>query len=321
MFPPEFVAAVFDRNHPQSEPVLTLFQTLERAEHPHASLLEVLFYPDLLRELPVETLEPPEEDEPPRAWKICGGVFDIRRAIIETHAPSVIPTQRRMKMKTLGLFLGGLLVNGDSTQDPRQFDGLRKFALPMAHGGGGIDSRVLDEAIAKVPGANALVMSKRMRNVLTASATRGGWSSYRNGASITWDKNEFGMRIAYYEPAFGPPIPMWVTDYDDGNTQVIDSFETADGKAIFGGDCTSIYVVRLGADGVCAVQEGLPVLTEHGFVNVEALSEDEPLFHDDLDTEPSAQVDRLEMDWYMNLEVREERGPAAVRLHGILAKR
>jgi hypothetical protein len=55
-------------------------------------------------------------------------------------------------------------------------------------------------------------MSKRMRNLLSAASRQTSVAGF-----ITWDKSEFGERIAFYND-----LPILVTDYDDKNAQVID---------------------------------------------------------------------------------------------------
>jgi hypothetical protein len=83
-------------------------------------------------------------------------------------------------------------------------------------------------------------MSKRMRNLLSAASRQTSVAGF-----ITWDKSEFGDRIAFYND-----LPILVTDYDDTNAQVIDFTEACPGGGAAVG--TSIYVVehrRLRRDG------------------------------------------------------------------------
>ncbi|AXQ68623.1 major head protein [Caulobacter phage CcrPW] len=222
--------------------------------------------------------------------KIVGGDLDVDKALIKTHGADIRTRQEKMKVKALSLFLAGKIINGDSEQDPREFDGLRKRIVGSqripaggTNGGDPLSLQILDEAIDAVEGATHLVMSKRMRNLLSAASRQTSVAGF-----ITWDKTEFGERIAYYND-----LPILVTDYDDKNVQVIDFNEACPGGGTTG---TSIYVLNIGDSGVIGLQNGVMEVDDLGQVN------DKPVY-------------RTRIEWLISLAVMS--GRAAARVWGI----
>lgn len=223
--------------------------------------------------------------------KIVGGDLDVDKALIKTHGANIRTMQEKMKVKALSLFLAGKIINGDSEQDPREFDGMRKRIVGSqlvpagaSAGGDALSLQVLDEAIDSVDGATHLIMSKRMRNLLSAASRQTSVAGF-----ITWDKNDFGDRIAFYND-----LPILVTDYDDQNAQVIDFNEACPGGGATVG--TSIYVVNIGDGGVIGLQNGVMEVDDLGQVN------DKPVY-------------RTRIEWLISLAVMG--GRAAARVHGI----
>ena len=223
--------------------------------------------------------------------RIAGGDLDVDKSLLKTHGPSIRSTQEAMKVKALALYLAGKLVNGDSQVDAREFDGLRvriigdqKIAAGATPGGDPLSLSVLDEAIDQVDGANYLLMSKKMRNRLSAASRQTGVAGF-----ITWDKDDFGTRIAYYND-----LPILVTDYDDKNQQVIAFNEACPGGGATTG--TSIYVLAIGDSGVVGLQTGVMEVTDLGEV-------------------PDKPVLRTRVEWLISLAVLN--GRAAARVWGI----
>ena len=223
--------------------------------------------------------------------RIAGGDLDVDKSLLKTHGPSIRSTQEAMKVKALALYLAGKLVNGDSQTDAREFDGLRvriigdqKIAAGNSAGGDALSLTVLDEAIDAVDGANYLLMSKKMRNRLSAASRQTGVAGF-----ITWDKDDFGKRIAYYND-----LPILVTDYDDKNQQVIAFNEACPGGGSTAG--TSIYVLAIGDTGVVGLQNGVMEVNDLGEV------QDKPVL-------------RTRVEWLISLAVLN--GRAAARVWGI----
>jgi hypothetical protein len=223
--------------------------------------------------------------------RIVGGDLDVDKALLKTHGADIRTRQERMKIKALSLYIAGKIITGDSETDPRQFDGLRKritgaqlFPAGGTANGDPLSLATLDEAIDQVDGATHLVMSKRMRNLLSQSAKNQAVSGY-----VVWDKNEFGERVMFYND-----LPILTTDYDDTGVQVIDFTETCPGGGTATG--TSIYVVHIGDEGVVGLQNG----------SMEV---------DDLGQIQSAPVYRTRIEWLVSLAVMS--GRAAARVWGI----
>lgn len=223
--------------------------------------------------------------------RIVGGDLDVDKALLKTHGPGIRSTQEKMKVKALSLYIAGKMVNGDSESDPREFDGLRKritgsqlFPAGSSSGGDALSLAVLDEAIDAVDGATHLVMSKRMRNLLSQAAKNPNVAGY-----VTWDKNEYGERVAFYND-----LPILVTDYDDTGAQVIDFNEANPGGGSTVG--TSIYIVKIGDEGVMGVQNGVMEVSDLGEIN-------------------SAPVLRTRIEWLVSMAVMS--GRCAARIWGI----
>jgi len=301
---------------------LTLLQAAEQAmgneEIKRAAIIELFAQPDLLRVLPFMDIPGSaysyiQEGQLPgvafrgynesystttgvvnpqvERLRIAGGDLDVDKALLKTHGAGVRSTQERMKVKALSLYISGKMINGDSDVDPREFDGLRKrivgdqkIAAGSTGGGDALSLSVLDEAIDAVDGATHLIMSKKMRNRLSAAARNTGTTGF-----MVWDKDEFGNRVAFYND-----IPILVTDYDDTNTQVIAFNEACPGGGSAVG--TSIYVVNMSDTGVCGLQNGVMEVTDLGEV------QDKPVL-------------RTRVEWLIGLAVLH--GRAVARIWGI----
>lgn len=223
--------------------------------------------------------------------RVLGGDLDVDRALIKTHGASIRTQQERMKVKASALYIAGKMINGDSESDPREFDGLRKritgaqlFAAGSTSGGDALSLAVLDTAIDAVEGATHLIMSRPMRNRLSQAAKNPNVGGY-----VTWAPNEFGDRIMYYND-----LPILTTNYDDKNAQVIDFNEANPGGGSSVG--TSIYVVKMGDDGITGIQNGVMEVEDLGQLQ-------------------SSPVLRTRVEWLMSLAVMS--GRAAARVWGI----
>lgn len=223
--------------------------------------------------------------------RIIGGDLDVDKSLIKTHGAEIRSQQEETKIKALSLFVAAKIINGDSETDPREFDGLRKritgtqlFPAGSTSGGDPLSLAVLDEAIDAVEGATHLIMSKKMRNLLSQSAKNPSVSGY-----VVWDKDDFGNRIMYYND-----LPILVTDYDSEGRQVIDFNEANPGTGATVG--TSIYVVKMGGDGVVGIQNDIMEVTDLGEMN------DKPVL-------------RTRVEWLASLAVLS--GRSVARIWGI----
>jgi hypothetical protein len=224
------------------------------------------------------------------ALRIAGGDLDVDAFIVKTFGPGIRATHEEMKVKALAADITTKLIKGDSTSDPREFDGLQNritggqlIENGATAGGDPLKLSKLDELIDAVPGANALVMSKAMRRKLTAAARDTAVGGY-----ITYEKDAFGRRVSVYND-----VPILVPYSDNGGTEPL-AFDEAGGGG--GTTSTSIYCVAFGDGMVTGLQSGPMDVRDLG----------------ELDASPKF---RTRVEWYAGLCV--EHGRAAARLRGI----
>lgn len=233
---------------------------------------------------------PPRPGDKVENLKIVGGDLDVDLAAIKQHGPELISIEQRRYARERGLLVQSMAINGDTDRDPRQLNGLKKRAILATNLGSGLSKAELDETIDGVPGANALIMSKKMRNLLSAHTTNPGI------LPIVWDKDAFGTRVANYEYD-GKLLPILVME--DRGEQYPSPIDFNEGPAGEGeGVFTSIYVARLGDDGVFGVQHDIP--------GIEGLGEVQEI-----------PVDRTRIEWLVALATDEKKGPAIARLTSI----
>jgi len=227
------------------------------------------------------------------ALRICGGELDVDTFLVKTGGPNVRGTHENLKVKALAAEMTRVLIKGDSTSDPREFDGLQNrvaiggsqvIEAGSTDGGDALSLAKLDEAIDAVPGATHLIMNKAMRRRLTQAAR-----NYQVGGFITYVPDEFGRRITQYQD-----IPIVVAYDDNGGTDPLAFDEVGSGGST--ATATSIYVVRVGDGYVTGIQNGTMDVRDLGELD------DSPLM-------------RTRVEWYAGLAV--EHGRAVCRLRGI----
>jgi hypothetical protein len=180
--------------------------------------------------------------------KIAGGTLDVDTALIKMHGSGVRGKHEAMKVKALALKIARNIIKGDSTSDPREFDGLqRRLAndqLICATSGssdsvGALSLIKLDEAIDQTDNPTAIIMNKKLRRLMT-QASRSTTSGI--GAHITETIDNWGRQVIKYAG-----LPILDPGKDNTNVDIIPVTETA-GDA--GADATSVYVVSF-TDGHC----------------------------------------------------------------------
>ena len=118
----------------------------------------------------------------------------------------------------------------------------------------------LDRMIGLVDEPTHLLMHKRLRNMLIVSGPFG------SDAYVIWDKDEYGVRAAYYVPRTGPyrgrKLRILVTNHDE-NDEALLGFDTAD----YGGE---LFVLSLTDSGIVGFQSGAPVRDDLGTITSEA---------------------------------------------------
>lgn len=223
--------------------------------------------------------------------RIGGGELKVDNAILKMHGNEVRSQHELRQVKAMSLTIGAKMINGDSTKDPREFDGLRTriqgdqlLNAGNTDGGNALSVSALRDLIDAVDNPTHLIMSKKMRNLLSAAA-----SDTTIGGYIAYDKDEFGRRIVMFDG-----LPIVVTDYDAEGKQIIDFNEVGAGGAT--ATASSIYCVNLGDEGVTGLQNGIMEVRDLG----------------EMHTQP-ALLTRVE--WMVGMAALH--GRAAARLRGI----
>jgi len=195
------------------------------------------------------------------ALKIMGGDADVdsflkaTRSNIQDLEVAVI----ELKAKALKHKFEEAFVYGDSSIDTKQFDGLRKLldtatpggqVISMGDTGATLTLDKMDELIDAIKGGkpDMLVMSRRSRRKMNALVRN-------SGGMIETDRDLWGNFIQLWNG-----IPLGINDWIKDTHELTGGTET--GTA--GGDCSIIYALQFGEDGLCG-------LTSPGFVQVESV--------------------------------------------------
>ncbi|HEX3303261.1 MAG TPA: phage major capsid protein [Thermomicrobiales bacterium] len=216
--------------------------------------------------------------------RIMGGDADIDRFLQQTYAdPNDLEVEIiKKRAKAVAHLFGDAFYNGDSATNPKSFDGLTKVLsgtsqeMSLGPNGGALALDALDQMIDLIPGGrpDALLMSKRSRRKLSSLRRSSG-----NLLETTVDA--FGRHVVMYDG-----IPVLADDnVSDTQTQ---------GSAT---QCSSIYAVRFGMEGVMGLQNSELQVVDVG----------------DLETKDSG---RWRIKWYASAAVFSMLGVARVK--GIL---
>lgn len=222
---------------------------------------------------------------------IAGGDLDVDRFIIQTMGSGVRSTHENMKIKALAQAWTTKFIKGDTTLQPREFDGLQArltgynlIPAGATANGDALSLELLDEAIDRVTNPTHILMSRALRRKFKAAR-----NAPTLAGAITLDKDDFGRPVDVYN---GLPL---LTTYGDAVSPDPLGFTEANpgGGTNTGG---SLYVLSMGTDGVSGIQ--------NGGMDVRDLGE--------LDTMP---LFRTRVEWYSGLGIFN--GAAAVRVWGI----
>ena len=186
--------------------------------------------------------------------KIFGGAFEIDRVIAGTGGiVDEVTLQMEQKIKAASALFNQTVINGDSAEDAKSFDGLDK-ALAGSDTEWNASGSVIDlstaAAIASNGDAFLLELHKKMAQLDGApsaflcnsdmKATLEYLAKYQG--RFQESKDEFGRYVSYYN---GVPI-IDVGAVAGSNDPVIAN----------GADGTSLYIVRIGKDGFHAISRG-----------------------------------------------------------------
>lgn len=173
---------------------------------------------------------------------IVGGDIDVDTFIAKTM-PGQVPARVQMKVKAAAHRFTRAFVKGDSSTDPREFDGLQRrisgnqlLAAGNTAGGDALSLAKLDELIDQVhmDGQRFLVMNKTMKRLLTAASR-----SASVGGNINYVPDEFGRPVTRYGD-----IPILIADEDNLGAQILPFTEPAPNDAA--ATTTSIYCISVG---------------------------------------------------------------------------
>lgn len=222
---------------------------------------------------------------------IAGGDLDVDRFIIQTMGEQVRSTHENMKIKALAQTWTAKFIKGDTTIQPREFDGMQArltgynlMDAGATAGGDALSLEMLDEAIDRVSNPTHILMSRALRRKF-----KGARNNPAVSGSITLDKDDFGRPVDVYNG-----LPLITTYGDNVNPDPLAFNEASPGGGT--NTSTSLYVLSMGTDGVSGIQ--------NGGIDVRDLGELEtmPLF-------------RTRVEWYAGIGIFN--GSAAVRVRGI----
>lgn len=228
------------------------------------------------------------------ALVIAGGDLDVDRFIVNTQGEGVRSQHETMKVKALAAAITQKIIKGDSSVNPREFDGWQRrlgngsqvLSAGSTAGGAALSLAALDEAIDAVDGPTHLVMSKAMRRKFTAAAR-----DTAVGGFVVTSKDEFGRPQHSYND-----LPILVAYNNNGGDDILPFNEaSASGAAT----STSIYVASLGEGKVTGLQNGTMDVRDLG----------------ELQTAP---VYRTRVEWYVTQAVMHGRALARIRNIGNL---
>jgi len=235
-------------------------------------------------------------DQRAEAVHLFGGDVDVDRSIVDLMGPEARASQIEMKVRSMRLTLESTVINGDSSSNPRAFDGLSKRLQPgdaMAidnAGGAGVGGAPLDfdqldaliDSVNSYGGSKVLVMSKAMRRQLNALARA------NHGGVYQARTDSYGMTVHRYQDC-----DILTVDRDAQGIEVMGYDEA--------GGTSSIYCCTFGDQGVTGLQG--PFQGRYG-ISVRDLGE-----------VPDAPVFRTRVDWYVGFALLHPR--AAGRLFNI----
>jgi hypothetical protein len=224
---------------------------------------------------------------------IVGGDLDVDLFITRTMGANQRAVQEALKVKALAHRWTLAFIKGDSSADPREFDGLQR-RIPVGSsqlidagatsGGDALSLYKLDTLLSKVDGANYLIMNRTMAMRLAQAARTTSVGGY-----IIFSPDEFGRQAMAYNG-----VPILVADEDNTGAQIMPFTEANPGGGTAAS--TSIYAANFG--------EGMLVGIQNGNVDVRDLGE--------LETKP---VERTRVEWYAGMALFS--GKSVSRLRGI----
>jgi hypothetical protein len=194
-----------------------------------------------------------------------------------------------MKVRALSLAWTAKFIKGDTSSDPREFDGLQvrvtgdqKIAAGTTANGTPLSLAKLDQAIDQTLNPTHIIMSKAMARKFAAAARGSLMGDYQ----VT--TNDMGQRVETYMG-----LDILKVDLDNTGTAILPFTEAATSGT---DTATSLYVVSMGDGALTGIQNGT--------IDVRDLGE--------LQTAP---VYRTRVEWYPGMAIFN--GRAVTRLYSI----
>lgn len=169
--------------------------------------------------------------------KILGGDADVDNFLSSTRSniQDLEAAIVQLKAKAVQQKFDDTFINGNSTTDPKAFDGIDKLAgstqtVSMGTNGGSLTLEKLDELADTVKGGKPtiLIMSKRSRRKITSLGRAAG------SGIVESDLNQLGQRVQFYDG-----IPIGISDW-------ISDAQTVGSNT----DTSTIYALEFGEGGV-----------------------------------------------------------------------
>lgn len=195
---------------------------------------------------------------------IAGGELDVDTFIVQTMQGSdVRGTHERMKIRALSLAWTKKFFKGDSTSDPREFDGLQKrvvgnqlIAAGSTANGTALSLAKLDEAIDQTLNPTHLMMNKAMKRRLTQAAR-----DTSIGGFISYGVDGFGKPLMFYND-----LPILTVDLDNAGAEILGFTEAATSGTATG---TSIYIASMGDGMLSGIQNNGMTVQDLGLLQAE----------------------------------------------------
>jgi hypothetical protein len=218
---------------------------------------------------------------------ICGGDSDYDVALVKQNAGqtnNLRAAHDAMKAKSLSLTWLKTYFDGDSSANPKEFDGLNRRLtgsqlISLATGGGALTLAKVDELIDAVQGTpDVLLMNKTMRRKIGALAS--------GTAAVQMSLDALGRPMSSYAG-----VPIGIVEDDASGTAIL-GFDEDDGSSNL--DTCSMYAVKFDFGMMHGVQ------TEP--ISVRDLGE--------LDSKPAL---RTRIEWYAAIVAKHPKCAARLR--------
>jgi len=201
------------------------------------------------------------------------GNLDVDRVLISRHGPEAKTRRIAMALKAKAIIWANTFMYGNNQTNPREYNGLRGRLRAVAgsidgtnfrsrimtnnnaSGGGPLSLAQLDRAIGLTEMPNALIMPKMLLDRFAAAQR-----DTAIGGFVSVAENDMGKVVTRYN---GLPI---YTGYGVTNLGEFLPFNEV-GSGGGGAVTSSIYIVRLGNDGVVGLETRPMEVTEMGMID------------------------------------------------------